>query len=71
MLGEVRLVTTEEVLTEVLNFYAEGGQSWRAAAASGVRAIMGNPHTEVLPLHTIPFSAASRFTKADSIKVTA
>ena len=26
-LGQARLVTTEGVLTEVLNFYAEGGQS--------------------------------------------
>jgi predicted nucleic acid-binding protein len=49
-LGQVRLVTTEEVLTEVLNFYAEGGQSWRAAAASGIRAILANPLTEVLPV---------------------
>lgn len=48
-LGQARLLTTEEVLTEVLNFYAEGGQSWRAAATSGVRAILGDPHTEVVP----------------------
>lgn len=46
---QVRLVTTEEVLTEVLNFYAEGGRFWRDAAASGIRAILADPHTEVVP----------------------
>jgi predicted nucleic acid-binding protein len=48
-LGEVRLVTTDEVLTEFLTLLSYGGEHLRRQAAKMVRAIMDNPNVKVLP----------------------
>ncbi|MFI5458097.1 MAG: type II toxin-antitoxin system VapC family toxin [Isosphaerales bacterium] len=48
-LRQVQFVTTEEVLTEFLNFYSEKGPSLRKAAARMVRSLNANPNVMVLP----------------------
>jgi len=48
-LGDVRLVTTDEVLTEFLTGLAYGGEHLRRQAAKMVGAIMENPNVKVLP----------------------
>jgi predicted nucleic acid-binding protein len=48
-LGDVRLVTTDEVLTEFLTGLAYGGEHLRGQVAKMVRAIMENPNVKVLP----------------------
>lgn len=50
-LGSVRIVTSETVLTEYLNFFAEWGEPFRRKAAGNVRQMMSRPSVEVLP-HT-------------------
>ena len=50
-LGQARLITTEDVLAEVLNFFSERGEHARRAAALNVRAILVNQNVEVV-LHT-------------------
>lgn len=47
-LGPVQLVTTEEVLPEVLTALAGGGPSLRRAAAAMVRAIQTSPDVRVV-----------------------
>jgi len=49
MLGEVHLLTTDEVLTEFLEAMSAGGDPMRAHAARMVRAILTHPGVEVLP----------------------
>jgi uncharacterized protein len=46
---EVRITTTEEVLTEFLNALAGGGPFLRNRAAQMVRAIMAHPGVVVVP----------------------
>ena len=48
-LGAVHLVTTEEVLVEVLSAYAGRGAYLRQKAMQTVRAILGNVHVTVRP----------------------
>ncbi len=50
-LGQPRFVTTESVLIEVLNFYAEFKPHMRQATANLVKQILVRPDVEVLP-HT-------------------
>jgi predicted nucleic acid-binding protein len=47
-LGNVQIVTTESVLIEVLNFYAEYKSTLRQAAARLVRNTLSNPDVEVV-----------------------
>jgi predicted nucleic acid-binding protein len=47
-LGSVKLVTTEEVLSEVLTSLAGGGLNLRRAAAAMVRAILSSPDVRVV-----------------------
>jgi predicted nucleic acid-binding protein len=47
--NDVRLVTTEEVLVEVLSAYAGRGEFWRGEAAGAVRAVLANVNVAVLP----------------------
>lgn len=47
-LGPVQLVTTEEVLSEVLTALAGGGPNLRGAAAAMVRAIQTSPDVRVI-----------------------
>ena len=48
-LGNVRLVTTDEVLTEFLNALADGGEHLRRQAIKMVRAIQSSTNITVLP----------------------
>jgi len=53
-----RLVTTEEVLSELLAFFAGTGAAGRAHASATVRGAMGDPATQVLPQTSTDFAAA-------------
>jgi uncharacterized protein len=48
-LGGVRLITTDGVLTEVLNDFAEWGSGQRSAAAQAVSRARGSSSTVVIP----------------------
>ena len=48
-LGSVRLVTTDEVLTEFLAALSGGGERLRELAVKMVRTIQGDPNTTVVP----------------------
>ena len=47
-LGFVRLLTTDEVLSEFLDALSEGGETIRQKAVEIVRAILENPNVKVL-----------------------
>lgn len=47
-LGAVRIVTTEEVLTEVLNFFGSRGPHLRRAAAGLVEQMRSNPMIDIV-----------------------
>jgi predicted nucleic acid-binding protein len=57
-LGTVRVVTTDEVLTEVLNWYSRFGQRWRGEAATLVHDLRSDPAMDVLPQTRADFDAA-------------
>lgn len=48
-LGNVRLLTTDEVLAEFLAALSAGGENLRRQAARMVRAILDDPNVKVLP----------------------
>lgn len=48
-LGSVRLVTTDEVLTEFLAALSKGGPHLRCAAVKMVRAILSDTNVKVIP----------------------
>jgi len=48
-LGEIQLVTTDEVLTEFLSALAKGSPAIRQVAVQMVRAILANPQVQVVP----------------------
>ena len=47
--GPVRIVTTDEVLTEFLTALSKAGENLRGKAAAMVRAILSNPNVKVVP----------------------
>lgn len=49
LLGNVRLLTTDEVLAEFLAALSGGGEHLRLQAVKMVRAILANPNVKVLP----------------------
>src|SRR6266581_4493900 len=57
-LGPARLVTTDEVLTEVLNHFSHLGPIWRGKAAALVHDVRSNPTVDVLPQTRADFDAA-------------
>lgn len=59
-LGEVLLVTTDEVLSEFLTFYSGFGALWRRNAAAMVFAIRNNPNVRTLPQTRASFDAGLR-----------
>ncbi len=59
-LGEVLLVTTEMVLTEVLNFYSHRGSVLRQLAAKMVIQLRVNPHIIIVPQTSMAFQSAVR-----------
>lgn len=50
-LGSPQIVTTEQVITEYLNFFAEWGEQFRRKAATNVRGALAMPSVTVVP-HT-------------------
>lgn len=48
-LGDVRLLTTDEVLAEFLTALGQGGEGVRRQGVKMVRAILDNPNVRVLP----------------------
>jgi predicted nucleic acid-binding protein len=57
-LQSVRLVTTDEVLTEVLSHFARLGPYWRAKVAALVHNVRNDPDVDVLPQTRADFDAA-------------
>jgi uncharacterized protein len=56
--GTTRLVTTDEVLMEALNWFSGAGPYWRGKATTFVRALRNDPGVEVLPQTRADFDAA-------------
>jgi predicted nucleic acid-binding protein len=56
--GAVRLVTTDEVFGEMLNFFSGFGPIWRSKAAAVVRDVRRDPDVDVLPQTRADFDAA-------------
>lgn len=54
-LGAVQLVTTDDVLVEVLNFFAEYGEYMRHTAAQAVRSILHNANVETFSVERDDF----------------
>lgn len=50
-LGSPQIVTTEQVITEYLNFFAEWGERFRRKASANVRGALALPSVTVVP-HT-------------------
>jgi predicted nucleic acid-binding protein len=63
-LGRTRLVTTDEVLTEVLAWFSRFGRHWRGKAASLVHDLRSDPNADVLPQTRADFDAALRLDEA-------
>jgi predicted nucleic acid-binding protein len=56
--GTIRFVTTDEVLTEVLNWFSGAGPYWRGKAATFVHDVRNDPDVDVLPQTRADFDAA-------------
>jgi len=65
-LGRVRIVTSELVLTEVLNAFARRGSVLRDAVCLLVDQIQSNPNTEVVPMTSDAFRQAMKFYRSRS-----
>lgn len=57
-LGSARLVTTDEVLIEVLNWFCRWGSRWRGEAATLIHDLRNDPDVDVLPQTRNDFDAA-------------
>jgi predicted nucleic acid-binding protein len=57
-LGVVRLITTDEILTEVLSHFGGLGPYWRGKAAALVHDLRGDPNVDVLAQTRAEFDAA-------------
>ena len=71
-LGTARLVTTDEVLTEVLNWFSRSGPHWRREATTLIHDLRSDPNVNVLPQTRADFDAAlalyeARHDKAHSL----
>jgi predicted nucleic acid-binding protein len=56
--GTTRLVTTDEVLAEVLNWFSGAGPYWRSKAALFVHNVGNDPDVDGLPQTRADFDAA-------------
>jgi predicted nucleic acid-binding protein len=56
--GTTSLVTTDEVLTEVLNWFAAAGPYWRSKAASLIHYLRSAASVDVLAQTRVDFDAA-------------
>jgi len=57
-LGTARLVTTDEVLTEVLNWFSRSGPHWRGEAAALIHDLRNDLGVDVVPQTRADFDAA-------------
>jgi predicted nucleic acid-binding protein len=57
-LGTARLIATDEVLTEVLNWFSGAGPYWRGKAATFVHNLRNDPNVDVLPQTRTDFDTA-------------
>jgi predicted nucleic acid-binding protein len=57
-LGTARVVTTDDVFTEVLSYFSGMGPIWRGKAAALVRDMRNEPAIDVLPQTRDDFDAA-------------
>jgi predicted nucleic acid-binding protein len=60
-MGQARLVTTDEVLTEVLNHLSHRGPYWRSTADALVHDLRVDPHVDVMAQSRADFDAALAF----------
>ncbi len=61
LLGEIKTVTTETVLIEVLNYFSEHGWQARKSAVDAVRTIIADEEVEYAPHESKTFSDALEF----------
>ena len=61
LLGEIKVVTTETVLIEVLNYFSEHGSQARKSAVDAVRTIIEDDEVEFVPHESETFSDALNF----------
>ena len=57
-LGNARLITTDEVLTEVLNWFSRSSPLMRGKAATLIHNLRSNPDVDVLPQTRADFDSA-------------
>ena len=57
-LGPVRYATSEMVLTECLNYFADQGEHLRAMVATLVQQVREDPNTVVVPQTSVQFQGA-------------
>jgi predicted nucleic acid-binding protein len=57
-LAGARVVTTDEVFTEALNYWSGAGPYWRGLALAQVRDLRNDPAIDVLPQTRADFDAA-------------
>lgn len=57
-LGLLRIMTTQMVVTEVLNYVSRGGEHLRSLAVQMVRELEENPEVEIVPQTDRQFRAA-------------
>lgn len=56
--SSARVITSEMILTELLNGFSEGGPWLRGGAARAVEALRGNPRVRIVPQTTEQFRNA-------------
>jgi predicted nucleic acid-binding protein len=64
LVSETNLITTEDILVELLNFFSEYGEKARRGAVSQVEGILRNANIEVLPQSHETFMAGLSLYKA-------
>jgi predicted nucleic acid-binding protein len=65
---DARYVTTEEILSELLTWFAGTGPAGRADASATVRDVLADPSTQVLPQTSADFAAAPALYEARPVK---
>ena len=68
LLRDARIITTDSILIEVLNFFAEHGDEARRRAVVVVEQLLTNPNTEVVPQTHDNFLAGLSLYKARADK---
>ena len=64
LIGDTKLITTEDVLVELLNFFSEYGEKARLGAVSQAEGILSSSNIEVAPLSHEAFIAGLTLYKA-------